>query len=1689
MKKSKMKRIISGLLAFVMVALMIPFSTFVATAADVTDIGSDPKQMLGMSYNALEGKELGISGLVVGMPWIDLENQATKVYTFGNSDGTGVLEQKGESTYSQSSVEFMESLGVNVSSSASASFSMPFMKANIGVKLGTSFDLSTTTTADEHYYNYTYRAITNRYVLGNDYSNYLSAAFLNAIDKLYEDVGKNGLTDHARGVLGNFFEQYGTHMLTAFETGGEINLTAWAYSTTVDEISKETISSTVEGGVGVGDKGNVETSITNGKTLESTAHEAGYKSATTYYAVGGDTTFVSVEQSPADKMDEAAIAAWVNSLAGKSVFIPSTSEWVPVWEVLPVDSNGSYEYLRSLMYQYFEEQAQGKNLGALAKYCSFSNRIALNGYTYISAPEQKGYVYQNVPFAKDDKNYVAPGSSIVIATKDVGDNTLYDMSDLSYELDADSADYATVDRNGTIRIKEIDNFTEEIKILLRFKYNGILLKTATFIVKKEDKFAGGYGTEARPYLVSDKSHIKDISGEEAGKHFLLINDIDFGCEAFEGISNFSGVLDGGGHRVYGFYSSYQYDDPAVQNLGFIRENTGIVRNLIIGNAAYKPAETDNKELLQGVNKVTGVAAQQFSVSIKNVQYDVKVTGKARINIGALIGLNEGLVDNCRVENTYVYGQIDDKAKGKNSYVYVGMIGTNGGPGFVTRAVAIGNYFDACALNYTEDAADDNCSYVGGICGRNGGRVEYSISSNNCLRSEARGDGKEGAKASASAIAGGIVGRVSNIAEKDYEETSWHVGNSIAYGNLFSVYYTSTSYTKGAASLGTIVGEAKENGGQVLDKCRTDDESNDYTTCEDYSVREEKLSLVGDLDGIEAGTGYSSYSTLESLKKEAVKSFKYFTLLTENNESIVAISQPKKLNVSGGRESYIVGDYLDPKDIVIGATDQKDNAFETYKVTTHGEGESSYNEVEAVPAEFTIFQVDGFDSSEEKADATINTTVTVPYGDPNSPLTANYEYVLYAEAVEELLLLQQPYNTSYYAGDALNTTGLSLALKYNTGEVKPLTEGYTVSGYDADTLGDQVITVSYGDMSVTYTVTVYRVKPVEILVSELPEKTNYALGETFDATGLLVTLLYNNGSTEVLSAEEVVCAGFDSDSEGSKDVTVSYTYYDEDLGKSCTVTDAFAVNVGTISAIEIETLPTKLSYYTSDKKVDTAGLSIKVTYTNGVSKIVTGDKAIKVAGYNLSVTGTQEVAVNYQGFRATYEIEVLPVTLAGVAVKTLPKTQFYVPDQFTVSGLVLTLTYVDGSTRDVYENFIATVSGYDEGEAPKFLTTGTKTVTIAFEEDGVRRSTSYSIRISERVMQSIQIVHAPLKRQYKVNESIDTTGMLVYGVFNNGDVMEIKDYVVRTPDLSTVGEKTVKVSYMGTYETEFFVTVVAPERIYIAQMPTKESYVIGEAFDPAGLVVKAVYWDYSEVILDQGDYTLSDPALSALGSERVYVKFGALQTYFFVQIEEFEVPEDAPKIVIDSTNATIGKTVTVKISLKNNPGIASMKLSVTFDQSVLTLTDITYNSEMGGQFQLPQDMDSPVILNWYNGWNNCEEDGAFATLTFTVAEGATHDSYTNISVTYDPEDVYNILEQNVTFYAEGGDLHVIEYVPGDINNDGEVNNKDATRMFQYLSGWEIEVCEKALDVNGDGNVNNKDMTRLFQYLSNWDVEIH
>ena len=141
-----------------------------------------------------------------------------------------------------------------------------------------------------------------------------------------------------------------------------------------------------------------------------------------------------------------------------------------------------------------------------------------------------------------------------------------------------------------------------------------------------------------------------------------------------------------------------------------------------------------------------------------------------------------------------------------------------------------------------------------------------------------------------------------------------------------------------------------------------------------------------------------------------------------------------------------------------------------------------------------------------------------------------------------------------------------------------------------------------------------------------------------------------------------------------------------------------------------------------------------------------------------------------------------------------------------------------------------------------------------------------------------------------------------------------------------------------------------------------------------------------------------------------------------QMKNAWVVKIAPVFVVDEVTTNPGSTVDVTIAVKNNPGIASIKLSVAY-ADVLTLDSIVYNSAIGGMSQQPQKMDSPVTLNWFNGVADSFGDWILATLTFTVAEDAAFGEY-SISITYNPDDVYNIAETNIEFMIQNGGVTVV-----------------------------------------------------------------
>lgn len=129
--------------------------------------------------------------------------------------------------------------------------------------------------------------------------------------------------------------------------------------------------------------------------------------------------------------------------------------------------------------------------------------------------------------------------------------------------------------------------------------------------------------------------------------------------------------------------------------------------------------------------------------------------------------------------------------------------------------------------------------------------------------------------------------------------------------------------------------------------------------------------------------------------------------------------------------------------------------------------------------------------------------------------------------------------------------------------------------------------------------------------------------------------------------------------------------------------------------------------------------------------------------------------------------------------------------------------------------------------------------------------------------------------------------------------------------------------------------------------------------------------------------------------------------------------DVPAFVVDRVTAHPGDRVDVTISVRNNPGIASIKLEVTYDDA-LTLDSVTYNESIGGMFMQPPQKASPVTLNWFNGAADSTGDWVFATLSFIVSADAKLATYP-IGITYQAENVYNIAEENLEFEIVNGSV--------------------------------------------------------------------
>ena len=213
----------------------------------------------------------------------------------------------------------------------------------------------------------------------------------------------------------------------------------------------------------------------------------------------------------------------------------------------------------------------------------------------------------------------------------------------------------------------------------------------------------------------------------------------------------------------------------------------------------------------------------------------------------------------------------------------------------------------------------------------------------------------------------------------------------------------------------------------------------------------------------------------------------------------------------------------------------------------------------------------------------------------------------------------------------------------------------------------------------------------------------------------------------------------------------------------------------------------------------------------------------------------------------------------------------------------------------------------------------------------------------------------------------------------------------------------------------------------------------------------------------------------------------------------------PTMKIGTVSAKGGETVTLDVTLQNNPGFCAASIEVQYDKSRLTLTKAVLSEAFAATYAAP---DNLPYVTFVSPKNITAAD--FLTLTFQVLGDAPAGDAA-VTIAYKKGDISDWDENDVEFKVVPGKVTVTNGAPvnptqkpttkptqkptqkpttkpsatalGDVNGDGAVNMKDVLATRKHMAGIAVKGFQKtAADVNKDGAINMKDVLAMRKFIA-------
>ena len=466
--------------------------------------------------------------------------------------------------------------------------------------------------------------------------------------------------------------------------------------------------------------------------------------------------------------------------------------------------------------------------------------------------------------------------------------------------------------------------------------------------------------------------------------------------------------------------------------------------------------------------------------------------------------------------------------------------------------------------------------------------------------------------------------------------------------------------------------------------------------------------------------------------------------TENNTidpKVTGIS----LNTDSVKKSYTYGDALDLTGLVVTAN-YDNNTFKT--VTGYGTNPTDGSKLTTVG----------------------NVPVTVTYEGKTSSFDISVE-----KALKEIRLDTTNVKKDYVFKDKLDLTGLVVTAVYNDDSTSEVFE-YSVNPANETVLtegGDNTVTVTYNGISKSFKVSVDKaVKSIELDTTNVKKEYNY--GDKFTSSGLVVKGVYANGVKEAIDSGLYI--GIQEETElfetGEKEVTVSFG----------SLSSSYKINVvKNPSSITVNANAVKQNYKIGEK-LDLTGLVVTATYPSGATEEVTDYTTNIANNSDLNTAGKFDLVVTYLNKTDSFEINVIKTAVRVTFNADNAKLYYHYGAQLDLTGLVVTVTYDDGSS-EITTNYSQSIANGTALET----TEGGEDIIIAYGQF------TYTVTIEVDVG-SCWLNTSQMKTVYNYGEALNTDGLRAFVRFDDGE----------TEDLVIKGTKPENGTIVDTIDQYFYV---------------------------------------------------------------------------------------------------------------------------------------------------------------------------------------------------------------------------------------------------------------------------------------------